>query len=315
MERYIAIDNVCAWPNLTLMPDGSILAAIFGQPSHGLLEGDVECWASEDGGWMWRRRGIAAPHEPGTNRMNVAAGLAHDGSIIVLSSGWGGEGLRGHIEPVWACRSEDGGCTWSHTEDFALPDGMPHLVPFGDIVRLDGDSLAASGYGGGSSYLVFSNDDGRTWGDAVVLGPGDHNETALLRLRPDRWLAAARTAKDGHLELFTSSDEGRSWAFESILTLPKQHPAHLLLLSDGRVLLVYGHRNRGLYGVGARLSSDEGRTWDAPWQLVDLGCQADLGYPSSVQVEDGTVVTAYYASRIPAHLRYHMGVVRWLAEE
>ena len=22
MERYVAIDDVCAWPNLTLMPDG-----------------------------------------------------------------------------------------------------------------------------------------------------------------------------------------------------------------------------------------------------------------------------------------------------
>ena len=28
MERYIAIDNVCAWPNLTKMPDGAIIATI-----------------------------------------------------------------------------------------------------------------------------------------------------------------------------------------------------------------------------------------------------------------------------------------------
>jgi len=25
MERYVVIDNVCAWPNLTLMPDGDIM--------------------------------------------------------------------------------------------------------------------------------------------------------------------------------------------------------------------------------------------------------------------------------------------------
>jgi hypothetical protein len=24
VERYIAIDNVCAWPNLTAMPDGTL---------------------------------------------------------------------------------------------------------------------------------------------------------------------------------------------------------------------------------------------------------------------------------------------------
>ncbi len=34
MERYVAIDNVCAWPNLTLMPQGTLLAIIFSQPAH-----------------------------------------------------------------------------------------------------------------------------------------------------------------------------------------------------------------------------------------------------------------------------------------
>jgi len=53
MERYIAIDNVCAWPNLTQMPDGTIIATIFNQPTHGGWEGDVECWASEDDGRTW----------------------------------------------------------------------------------------------------------------------------------------------------------------------------------------------------------------------------------------------------------------------
>ena len=40
MERYVAVDNVCAWPNLTLMPDGAIVAAIFNRPSHGQEEGE-----------------------------------------------------------------------------------------------------------------------------------------------------------------------------------------------------------------------------------------------------------------------------------
>ena len=31
-ERYIGVDNVCAWPNLTSMPDGAIIATIFNQP-------------------------------------------------------------------------------------------------------------------------------------------------------------------------------------------------------------------------------------------------------------------------------------------
>ena len=39
IQRFIGIDNVCAWPNLTLMPDGSINTTIFGKPSHGQMEG------------------------------------------------------------------------------------------------------------------------------------------------------------------------------------------------------------------------------------------------------------------------------------
>ena len=45
-----AIQGVCAWPNLQLLGGGTILALIFNQPCHGLWEGDLDCWASEDGG-------------------------------------------------------------------------------------------------------------------------------------------------------------------------------------------------------------------------------------------------------------------------
>ena len=120
MERYVAVDNVCAWPNLTRMPDGTVAAIIFSQPTHGGWEGDVECWASEDDGRTWGLRGVAARHEPGTNRMNVAAGLSHDGSLVVLASGHGGRKPAGeyssardvNILPIWTCRSVDGGRSW-----------------------------------------------------------------------------------------------------------------------------------------------------------------------------------------------------------
>src|ERR1035441_6882691 len=86
-SRFIAIDNVCAWPNLNVLPDGTIIATIFNQPSHARMEGDVECWSSADG-QFWTKRGVAAKHDPMANRMNVAAGLTHDGQLVVLASGW-----------------------------------------------------------------------------------------------------------------------------------------------------------------------------------------------------------------------------------
>ena len=41
-ERYIAVDNVCAWPNLTRLDDGTILAAIYNRPVHGRWHGTQE---------------------------------------------------------------------------------------------------------------------------------------------------------------------------------------------------------------------------------------------------------------------------------
>lgn len=35
MERYVAIDGVCAWPNLTSLPSGELVATVFNQPCHG----------------------------------------------------------------------------------------------------------------------------------------------------------------------------------------------------------------------------------------------------------------------------------------
>ena len=46
-------------------------------------------------------------------------------------------------------------------------------------------------------------------GGAAVIGPDAYNDTAVLRVRADRWLAAARTNRDAHLELFTSNNEGQ----------------------------------------------------------------------------------------------------------
>ncbi len=37
LKRVVAVENVCAWPNLTLLPDGTVVAIFFNQPAHGIL--------------------------------------------------------------------------------------------------------------------------------------------------------------------------------------------------------------------------------------------------------------------------------------
>ncbi len=317
----VAVDRVCAWPNLTLLQDGAVVATIFNQPSHGSVPGDVECWASTDGGRSWRKRGTPAAHEPDTNRMNVAAGLARNGDLMVISSGWsnryapgrkGAPFRQGILEP-WVCRSADGGRTWS-VDRQAFPAKGPRggaCIPFGDILPGNDGMLRAAIYEvidlrDDRVYVFRSPDDGKTWGQPAALDP-DHyrNETALVHLGGGRWLAAARTSE---LQLYASEDDGRTWQARGPVTASSQHPGHVVRLRDGRLLLSYGNRTADR-GVDVRFSRDEGQTWGEPVRVADF--QADGGYPSSVQLPDRQVLTAFYASKTAHHAGYHMGVVIW----
>ena len=60
-----------------------------------------------------------------------------------------------------------------------------------------------------------------------------------------------------------------------------------------RVVRADGCR-REPYGIRARISRDDGGTWEPEIVLRDDGPTGDLGYPRSVERPDGQVVTAYY---------------------
>ncbi|MFN7932240.1 MAG: sialidase family protein [Bryobacteraceae bacterium] len=326
---WTAIQGVCAWPNLQRLSDGTLVATIFNQPCHGEWEGDLDCYASKDDGKTWKFHGRPGPHDPRTNRMNCGAGVAGNGDMVVLVSGWSNRepignptsALKGQVLKPWVCRSSDGGKTWSHTT--AFPDPPPvgpgidnQFIPFGDIhIAADG-SLVASVYTRKDNIrnngLLRSKDDGRSWGNWVELNPKG-NETAILHVGGGKWLAASRMfEKPGdqhHIELFASSDDAKTWQRKGPLTLPGQITGHLAKLKDGRVLLSYGNRNRGNFGVDGRISKDGGLTWDAPFRIAATP-ESDCGYPASAELASGKVVTAYYTKVSPGHF-YEMRVTIW----
>jgi hypothetical protein len=334
-ERFVAIDYACAWPNLTLLPDGKIAAVIWPRPSHGMTEGAAECWISDDLGTSWRLAGVPVPNVPGTNRMNVAAGQV-DGKIITLVGGWNGrqpfkdKNLKVSgthdgsvtLEPIPAV-SEDGGTTWTRypDQDFPIRDDGKSLVPFGPVARLATGEIAVALYGSGVFFYV-STTDGATWSlRGTMVQAGTHNETAWVELDNGELFAASRTFGDQRVDGLRSKDGGRTWTNEGPLTLARQHPADLFKLPDGRVLLTYASRNSGMYGVWVQMGDPEAKAWSAPTLIVDLEGSTQLqhtptpgsdgGYPATVLTSDGTFVTAYYTRGVPAHQRYHMGVVRW----
>jgi hypothetical protein len=247
--------------------------------------------------------------------------------------------------PVQVCISGDGGLTWQR---HLLADDF---VPYGSIVLLPDGRLASPFYrlktNGRNdvhfqSGLMFSSDNGRTWGNACAIADRT-NETFALRRHDGTFLAVARTdcvdSMDNTLPhgdgimLHTSNDEGCSWSVGKRVSPPGQDNAHLLELRDGRLLLSLTSRIPGLFGVVLRMSEDGGLTWSIPRVLISVPAKdwqkTDCGYPSAVQLADGTIIIAYYfgpgrfgpepskwtAYALPWHQRYHMGVACWTPGE
>lgn len=337
MEQHLAIDNVCAWPNIKQLPHGEILALIFNQPCHLLWEGTIACHVSVDNGRSWQFRSCPVVNAPGTNRGNVAAGISRDNKIVVICGGWDnappapGDDSQGNVgddrikyrqrdkKVLWpaCCISADHGHSWQ-TRDITLIDQEDRAgwVPYGDIITLANGDLACSMYAttrtaeeGGPTGAFFwqSADGGLSWRRLSCIAQ-DGNETALIALPGGRMYAAVRKQR---LDLYESADEGRSWRLVSPLTGPAMYPGAFTLLDDGHLLLTYGIRHKGLYGIGGMTMHISSGIWNTPMFIVNFADAYDGGYPSNIQLAAGKILTAYYCSPNREQRHYHMGTVIW----
>ena len=339
-EHFVAIDNMSCFPAPSLkLGDGTLAAFVYNHPSHvrGPRAG-IEMWVSQDGA-LWDRRSLTTADDTDWAHANWAVGMNDQGELLVTVSRYRMVEIQGQKRHEWMAPtvrlSADDGHTWATVAE--LPPLVPgeDLMPFGVMVLMPDGELVVSCYCSkpyttdpswtNTAFVLRSTDGGRSWGDPSVIEGDNHNETGLLRLADGRLLAAARTLNcpmpdvepgwsqflRGRLDLLVSDDAARTWRQTAVLTFPGQHPGHLLQLRDGRLLLTYGSRMPGALGVQARLSADDGATWSSPVVLVDGLCSPDCGYPATLELDDGRLVTLYYSNSSPWHKRYHMGALRY----
>lgn len=92
-----------------------------------------------------------------------------------------------------------------------------------------------------------------------------------------------------------SADGGKSWSKpHALLGKRGGAPAHLLKHSSGVLISAYGYREKP-YGIRVMLSTDNGRTWQTDNVIYDSGADDDLGYPATVELPDGSLLTVFYA--------------------
>jgi Neuraminidase (sialidase) len=113
------------------------------------------------------------------------------------------------------------------------------------------------------------------------------------------------------VDVYNSNDNGANW---ELISTPVPvgnscNPPHLLKLKDGRICLTYGRRIEP-FGIRARISSDNGKTWGKEIILRNDGREWDLGYTRDLQRADGKIVTIYYYTT-KENARQHIAATIW----
>lgn len=121
---------------------------------------------------------------------------------------------------------------------------------------------------------------------AVVLDDG----TILVHFRMDDEAAPIFTVYQTE-----SHDGGKTWSKpRRLLPLLGGSPPHILKHSSGMLISTYGYREKP-YGIKVMFSKDEGKTWDYGHDIYVNNICDDIGYPSSIELDDGSILTVFYA--------------------
>ncbi len=202
--------------------------------------------------------------------------------------------------------SEDYGMTWSET--IKVPISAPHgpnLRRDGSLIYLGKDMWPSdedSGYNG-KIRAIESRDGGYTWtelGEVPVpegITPANFHEPHVVELPDGRLLGAIRAEGDNIPNKQTtyttfSDDGGLTWATPECIGVYGM-PPHLLLHSSGAIICAFGRRVAPI-GERAVVSYDFGKTWEDEYILDERSRDYDLGYPATVELDDGSLLTVYY---------------------
>ncbi len=232
---------------------------------------------------------------------------------------------------AWICTSDDSGETWH------APVKVPLTAPHGPIRLKTGKLLyfgkefkvGMEGFvkGIGGIAAMKSADGGCSWEELGKVPlyegttEGNYHEPHVAECPDGRLIGLirfenARGEVETHgLERFSifqsvSSDGGQTWSRAEPLGFHGS-PPHVMAHSSGALVCVYGYRLKPSFGERAMISRDGGESWEYDYILRDDGPDLDLGYPSSVELDDGSLLTLYYQKRESSEEKCSLLWSRW----
>ncbi len=326
------------WPTLAGLRNGNLVVTFSGRRQGHLCPfGSVEMMISRDAGDTW-----AFPrtvHESGIDDRDAGVLETARGTIFVTSfsslayttamerSGnaknqrWlaahrrlPDDAARNEQLGCWGFRSTDGGATFSQRIPTQVnsPHG-PCQLRDGRLLYLGKELWSTPRRIGAAQSL----DDGLSWQwlSEIPTRGGDsfeeYHELHCVECLSGLLITHIRNHNQrDHREILqtVSYDSGHTWIVPEPIGV-RGFPSHLLLLRDGRILMTYGHR-RFPFGVQARISQDEGRSYSEPLIISADGTNGDLGYPSTVELPDGSLITVWY-EKMAKNPRAQLRQARW----
>lgn len=340
-----------AWPTIAKGEDGTLYAASSGHRlGHVCPFGKNLMVTSNDEGKTWscpqiindtwcddRDAGLVAWGESNlmlswfnhpTSLYEERALTKKNGSILTsplataMRELWKGLDSTQYRPGSWVRISRDNGKTW---EDQVQ---VPVTAPHGPIRKKDGSffyvgrAFQWEGLEDGI-YAYESLDDGKTWQFVSKLpvpeGMEDHLscEPYSIELENGEVMAAVRiqhASNPRNFKIYTtfSKDGGKNWERANLLDLCGA-PPHMLKHSSGALIMVYGRRMDPM-GQYALVSYDNGRTWGEDFIVSPPAPDWDQGYPSSVELSDGEILTIYY-QKFPGDTHNSILYTRWSLPE
>jgi hypothetical protein len=325
--RYIG------WPTACLRKNGELLAAFSGdRDAHICPFGKVQMVRSSDGGETWSPaeticntqlddRDAGLLELPGGDLL-VAwfTSLAYEPQIRDRSKLKPGspkfywwlhdEKLPADVKKEWlgffTARSSDGGKTWEK------PARTLGSTPHGPILLKDGRLLYVGRYFKDKLCVISveeSRDAGKSWQPLSEIPaipeeqkPHLFHEPHVVEAGDGRLVAQIRYhGADRCMRQSESADGGKTWTVMAKTPLAGL-PPHLIRLRSGQLVSVYGRRFDA-FGEYACISDDHGRTWDVAHEIKLAGhFDGDLGYPASVELPDGAILTVYYQAESKGEL-------------
>ncbi|MFN7934838.1 MAG: sialidase family protein [Bryobacteraceae bacterium] len=298
-ERIRVARDSGYFPRSTVTRGGALVIIYRSGAGHQGPKGDLVSVRSTDAGRTWSAP-VPVAMDPDADDRNPALGTAADGTLVAAFYWRKSVPNEQPVSKVGFVYSSDEGRSWSKPVWAPENASWRTYSPYGRILTLKNGQMVLPVYYRASTWLLRSNDNGKTWGDLTLVA-NDINETGYVVLPSGEWVLVGRDSNvHGSHSLVRRSPDGRKWSEPTQLLTNRRLPSDLAVLSDGSLLAVHGYRTIPR-GARALRSLDGGKTW-LPIDFVihdKAEHNTDTGYPS-VEVINGWVVVCFYdASNAP----------------